>query len=492
MKKVFIPAITICLALCIAAVSMGAYVYKDRDNVVYKELSHFGDYSKLDGIEVKTRSTLDGRLIWENTVSMGENPKTVSDYHFHVKQQRENYPRSYYGIGMNPSMIFQISRDRENSRLADYFPKAAKKFAEIWDSIGPGEEKTFNVPLKDVMAFYPFGNVSDVPGLYSIEHALFMLENGDIGSNDDEIDFLLFMQEHFKIPVLENDIVEYTIEKDDMGFEGSIGISGPRGKETFDAVSPTAVTDDALYFIFDAHTTKGNLVDLSNLSYGYGIYKIPIGEGELGKYTNYKETSLFIERDPDDEPLDLVSDGENLLLAYEREGKTFIDIIDIENKKLKDTLELIDNVYYVSLKSCDGFVVMDISLNPSDGENVWNLKDRRMGVLEKKGDSYFISFIADRFNEEMKDDLPWSDCRYAYDGTRLVSVSELRREVYAPNRKEHLTYQSPDIFVKVYEKDGPVFVGEYVSSLTTGFTEGNEYRFNVRNFYPEIEVAINK
>ena len=485
MKKMIVISLSLILILTSAVGFAAIDIYKERDKVNYTELTHWGDYSALDRIKVLNYESLNNRVFWQSETSMGKEMETTSKYKFHYTNKYEEHPIYYDGIRTDKSLILQSNRNGDVKFLENIYPKGVSYLRNLWEQVKSGEKKTFYVKLKDVMDFYPFGNASNLPGYSSFEHSLIF---GDSEDFSNEYDFIMRFQEEFKIPVLEDETVEYTLSRHEDGSEGGIGIGGDNDKfESLPLYTVNEITENDIFFAFDAHTTKGNLVDLSYLEHGYGIYRMPYTES---KGADISKLELFIPLNPENTIYNLTSDGENLILTYEEAKKTYLDVISIEKAEVVQKIKLSDEkVNWIIVEPQDDFMVCDMDFNSISDE--WNPKLDKIGVLSKKENGYEIEFIVERFTPEIQRMRMWhSSICYAFDGERLVLAGNVREDYLKPDNEIYQTYNSPDFGISVYDKSGPLFAGKYKSSLTTGFTKENEYEYQVHSFYPGMSVKI--
>ena len=63
--------------------------------------------------------------------------------------------------------------------------------------------------------------------------------------------------------------------------------SGSTESDRFDLYTVSAVADNACYFAFDAHTQLENLVDVSQIAGGFGIYCLPFDSTPEGEDSSF-------------------------------------------------------------------------------------------------------------------------------------------------------------------------------------------------------------
>lgn len=486
MKRILIISISLVLILTSVFGFAAIDIYKERDKVNYTELAHWGDYSALDNVKVQSYDALNNRIFWQSETSMGKETKTTSKYKFHYKNKYEERPFYHDGIRTDARLILQSGINDDNmENLENIYPKGAGYLRSLWEQVKNGEKKTFYIKLKDVMDFYPFGNASSLPGYSSFEHSLIFRDPKDFSN---EYDFIMRFQEEFKIPVLEDETIKYTLSRHEDGSEGGIGIGGDNDNfESFPINSFSSFTENDIFFAFDAHTTKGNLVDLSYLKHGYGIYRMPYTEAEG---PDISKLELFIPLDPENIIYHLTNDGKNLFLSYVKDENTYIDVISMEKAEVVQKIKLSDKkLNWIAVEPQDDFVVCDMDFNSPSDE--WNSNLNKIGVLSKKKDGYEVEFIVDRFTPEIQKMYMWhSTACYDFDGERLILAGNIRENYLRPDNELYETYDSADFGICVYDKSGPLFAGKYKSSLTTGFAEENDYKYQVHRFYPNLSVKI--
>lgn len=517
MRKVIAITAAILAVSVIGASASAFYVNSFKDKVVFTELDHVGDYKALEGVSVEVNASLNEQLIWNSKVNMSENPKAETKFNFYRKRKYPHVPHEHSGIRTDmTNEIFEPNLFDSVEEPKNTLPKYQKVY-EVWknffDEIKPGEEKEKRIHYKDIFDYYPFGNQIDLPAFWG--DPLYSLLNSNELSPEDQKTLKIYQDlgDAFKIPVIDDEYVYIHAGKNIDGNivswgSGSIGRSDNYNDSTenddvssdsFSCNTYNVITPNACYFTFDPYTEKGNLVDLSHLTHGYGIYKIPIEskdetvEEDKG-YANMNELKRLAPLNTDIRILHLEADnkGEKLLLSYQKDNKYFIDIIDTVSGEVAQTLKIYDlPVHWGYVECYDGYAVINFTEESTEEDKPFG-KSKIVVIKLNDNGKYELSIICNEYEDEYPREDYHSKRIYAYNGEKLVMVSGYPRFIeYPSGKKDFKSYSFPEFSIKVYDKTGIIYMGHYANSLCTGDSNG-VYNYDCHLYYPSYSIELAK
>lgn len=453
MKKALVLTVVLIILSACGMVFAFADINAARDQVIITETAKFGDISAADGLEVLVRTQYDHHLFWDTTYQTDQSAARTN-YRFSHTQVYENSPMEYSGVQMETAIQygFDFASDGKQSGIS-----AAYK--ELFDRTPTGTEGSATVRLKDYYEFYPIQTTLDMPGnLLSWSSDFYTDTALEPGT---ETYVTLAFKDFFRIPVMEDETVDISVTKNIDGSMGGYG-SGSTEGDAFYLWTLSTLTDDACYFTFNPHTTKGNVIDTSLIPGGYGIYHLPYNKDHIVKdgITSgilIDELSMVYSLNPEDTVFDLRTnpDQTKLLLLTKENKVCVLTVIDTETMKPLQRLELavlggdesLWNTYYY-----DDFIALHLSEN-------------QLAVVDRKEDGEYEH----RFTVNLTDDAEelYSLSRNAvmdWDGEKLV-VSDFLTTNYARNMN-YFKYCS--FYLSVYDETGLLYFGEYLSSLDAG------------------------
>lgn len=427
---------------CVAA----AGVYQAHDQVVLTETVTYGDRTAADGLTVVSRTEYDGHLFWDTVCTLDDGLAAKSDYAFSAARVSKKWKWRFTGVNLNTASGWYSSSWE--------FPETPtgleRAYKELSDAVGPGEERTKEIVLSDYVDRYPVSVELDFPDLRGYSFWPFTEGDPEPGT---EYDAAARLEEYFRIPVLEGERREISIEKYSDGTVGGAGISSVG--DCFGMWTYSALTDDACYFTFDTHSSEGRVVDTSEIPGGYGIYRLPYEEdrhdesGQKVCSVDVDGLEMVCPLDPEVElnGLTVNEKKDRLILRAVEDGEDVLTVIDLETFAVRQKLPLGESLY--RLYDEGDFLVA------WTGENltVFSCTD---------GGDYALEFTcaAAPEGESLYDRYPAWD----FDGEKLVLADVLEREV----KSMGWTQESCGFFVQVYDKTGLLYRGEYRSSLDTG------------------------
>lgn len=371
--------------------------------------------------------------------------------------------------------------------LDDRLPKAS-------DANKVTPEPSIDLKMNEVLRYYPLsGTVVDAKG----KAASFDLMSG-IFPQSKQADGSLWedINRFFRIPMLPNEsmrceVTRFSAEDDDLYVEpkGWNAMVGVPGEDHFAFAMTFCAADDAIYFTFDPHTENGELVDLSLIPGGYGIYKLPY-DRERDVFLS-GELEMVYALDPALHYVDmhLSPDGQKLLLEREErsvmaaDSEAFAQLVpepddEEEYYEVKLTAETIDFTRMEAEGSQEVLRGLD-SVSCRDGGDYLVFSDgtSRMCVLSYADGRYerTLSLENLRLDNGLTETLPtYSLMRESYyDGERLVLVGLSYVELTDTSAYGAYADYSGGVDVAVYDANGLAYYGKLTSNLQEWQDDGD-------------------
>ena len=446
--------LAVLLALSVGGVCVAASgVYEARDRVALTETVVYGDRAAADGLTVERRTKYSSRIFWDTTCTLDAEQTAETDYTFSASPVNETGPTSYEGVYLQANTSAGASFDPDSVEPPTGLEIA---YQELFDSIGPGEEKSAIVYLKDYLDYYPVYVELDFPGTScSTDRSVTLDGASDPGT---ELYAMAKLRDYFKIPVLEDERISISIGKHTDGTVASMG-SGTNA-DSFCLQTYSVLTDDACYFTINTHNSGGQVVDTGEIPGGYGIYRLPYEEArrdESGQKVcgvDVDALEMVYSLDPEISLLSLGVDPEQtkLLLYAVEDGAYVLTVIDLETLDTLQKLTVADATEYSGWQLYDegDFIVVQLS--------------KKLAVISvtDSGD-YALKFVCD-VTPDGCPEFWFQDVAWDFDGERLAFASTLEemKEDWGWNRA------TCGFCLGVYDATGLLYFGEYRSSLDTG------------------------
>lgn len=494
MKKSFVLLVALVILVSGTAYYAQNELLQEKDKVYFEENVIYGDKSVVDGVTVEINTRYDYNLFWNTQYEIGAEPKEETEYSFYPW---ENYEGDYEYAG---SIDFVIDRtdsfgyDYDKER--DYYGlDAAVK--ELYDKTEPGAENSATVYLKDYADYYTYGLDVQLPHeigeessdyyhysyLWVSELRADIAELEETGANPTELKKLKkyladieAFQEFFKIPVLDTEVYNLVIAKDESGEVIGLGTSHMHGgsgtgevdipdapdvagADSYSFRVFSAFDDGDCYMTFDPHTSNDNLVDISLIPGGYGIYHFTYDEKKAT--LNVDDLKMVYALDVNTQWDSMIMDesGENILLfTYDNneDGYYYLSVIDRETLTLVDTFKLGDTQYGLSYWTYEDYLVIctdELMVFPLDENGryfqAWSVDLETINAQIKHNDyENYIDHWDSQFDWNGKTLLVANSVAYEADGF-LVQRSRC------------------DFFVAAVDETGLRYYAEYYSSLAT-------------------------
>ena len=345
MKKASI----IVILLLILSITGTAFAFNmvnaEKENVTLSEKTVYGDVSATEGLAVSRVYNYAWEAFWDVCHVLGENPATTSDFRFQLLQDKsEDAYTQYIELHSDADRYWD---DSDESQASNYFTGIDMAFEDFINEIGTENTGSKTVKLKDYYDYYPISGDYDLLEEYDgwnepyylylqycMEHKPSYVSYGD----KDSMALYEFFNDYFKIPVLDEDIVELNIEKEYNPESDTDELNYWFAFNGYEMETVSVVSDDACYFTFTTLSESGQIVDTSQIKGGYGIYMIPITETASGsniKTADVMQLSMVYPLDPSEQVFNMVVDENNshLLLQSAKDGTYYITVIDLDTMK---------------------------------------------------------------------------------------------------------------------------------------------------------------
>lgn len=446
-KAAILTALLLVLSIggvCVAA----SGVYEARDQVVLTETVVYGDRAAANGLTVELNITCADHLFWDTTCTLDAQIQTRTEYSFSALEARQKAPGQYKGVYLYSDVDGGLDMWEDDPTGLN------RAYRELYDSLKPGEEKSVTVYVKDYLDYYPLTVELDFPEVayrLSTEELAGYL-NAESFTGPPAYYAAQALLEYFKIPILPEEVRTITVSKGNDDRDVHVGAATSRGEEGdyFELSVCSALTDDACYFTFDAHSRQGKLVDLHEIPGGYGIYRLPYQADEV----DADALEMVYSLDPEIKLLGLFAneDQTKLLLHAVENGKYILTVIDLDDMTTLQKLEIAEwpEDQYWQLYSGDGCMAVLLS------------REQELAVIAETDDGdYELWYMGDAWPDELGGfPFRWEPV-LAFDGERLAFVGFLSDEY-----GNHY-YYTCDFALAVYEPSGLAYYGEYGNSLNT-------------------------
>ena len=441
----------------------------NKDEVVLDETILYGDKVTAEGLVIDIDTHCNNHLFWNTVYELGIEPQINTDFRFSQKQEYQQHERIYYGVefGISDSGGFSASAgidlDNDSHFIGSYFYSMKDLYKDVASRTGAGQTHRESLYFKDYYDFYPLVASLDLPDY----HWDMRQEIGerDQAQDDGSEPFIQAIRDYFRIPVLDDHRLEVSIAKNDEGLITEIDTS-PIGDSGVSLWTTSLVTDDACYFTFNNQAQNGELLDLSLIPDGYGLYRLPLtkaAEGEKNSRISLEQMEMVYALDPQVHitELKLTEDESKLLLMTREDEAYYLTTLNAVTAQELQKLKVIDcdeDVYLWSFYS-DRFIVGFVS-------------DGRLTVIEATDSGEYRGvFTVDTPASDAIGMPRTSNAAMSWDGERLAVAEPQLEEDMNSGRYEKCGFN-----LSVYDESGLLYAGKYDSSLDINRSLDYSYR----------------
>ena len=471
MKRI-IATVLLLSVLSVASFCMiGGAAGKEKANVTIKENIIYGDKSYADGVTVFTKAHYNDHLFWNTTYTIGEKPRTSTDYEFRYFPHYEDSERSYHALTLDVGFKYGI----DTRTPVEESVGLQKAYRELYDELEPGEQGKKSIYLQDYYTYYPVRIAIDLPGV------LWQ------GNDYDRLDFDEYKNERavwdkfnefFKIPIPEDlPPIEISISRHKNDSGASAGVSD-LGRDYYFNVQDVYTDNRVFFSIGNKYDLKNGedakYIDTSLIPGGYGLYSFTYEnvrnssntQGNNTIFYPYYETGIDVDSLSMVFPLEqhqeviylTLSNDESKLLMFTKEyGSTYLTVIDAAAMSQLQKIKITDAKQF-TFYEYDNCIVL----------NGWEY----ISVIEKQEDGLCrLAFTVSRMKEV-------NDSNHKKGVATTMSFNNEKLVVVdLATDKTHGLLETCGFTVAVYNPTGLVYYGEYESSLSAA-ANPKDYAFS--------------
>ena len=485
-------ALTLLLVLLggVGLASGTVMIGSEADQVTVTEQVFYGQVSEVEGLAVHQQVEYDNHIRWDITYRPGEDPSAETEFTYSPTTFDFNYEGFYNGISISSSLDYaqsyrslETGQVQDNSAKSQYGASAEelvginRAYHALYEETDAGEEGTKTIRLADYYDYYPLQFELSHPNHstwwnWSLEFDYLEYEEGEAR------DSRLAILDYFRIPVLEDETLELSIQKQADGQLWSTGYSST-DSDSYQIWARADYTDDAVYFTINNYTTNGNVMDLSMIPGGFGIYRLGVPVTTMENAEHYpnkvpvQEVSTVFSLDPATvvTALQVSEDQTRLYLLTIEDGQHMFTVLDLETYEVlqKMTLGPCGNESFYWNLECYLYE-KDNALIALVGA-VADMNNAFCVLLPQADGTFEQAFLTQqesiyRYSEDLNVFTVYSAGSFDWDGTRLAVCDRL-----SDHSQSRATYCS--FAISVYDASGLLYMSGADSSL--GITSFDEY-----------------
>ncbi len=444
-------------------------IHKPLDMVSYREHTLYGDKSYADGLVYNKRDYLLDHAMWTDEIRFTKDAMKVNtEYEYSNKDLSylvdiENSDSGDY-LYLSNSMYF--NGDSGDYDTADAGVK--KLLTEMEAETLAGESKSKTIHLKDYMEYYTINIEMNIPGLSYVT----AMDTCILPASDEYVEAVGMIRDFFRIPVLESEVYEVTMDKDEDGNVIYAEVNMADNQDHFILGTYSMISDDACIFWFDNYFSDRGPIDTSEIPGGYGVYVLPftMDPATSESTLHAEDLKVFYPVNANQRILnvDLTKDQNNLLVHIAEDGRYKIAILDVKNGDLKQKIDLCaydEDYYYESLADADHD--LQYCMIAANYNSFYCIKKKTYGKWE----------VAIRSEKQFQDaEFEGFAVSYisAYDGERLALINY----DWGRDEKERWSFGC-DFNLQIFDHSGLVYAGSYESSLEDANQVKNESGYYV-------------
>lgn len=474
-------AILLCL-LVIGSAAAGGFslsLIDSADELEFTEEIIYGDPKELEGLNVRFTSSVSrfldyyprlGSFYWTTEGSFDEG-RIIAE----TKQEYSNKTPSF----SIPENVFVRTYPVYSGALRLVYPGLIEKIREGHsEELEEGKAVSIEMPLKDIFMQYPI----EITLQSKFSRSAFEGSSADRVQN--AVAFQKKADEYFKFPIAEDITASLMLTKTGIArIETLSGNNFEKGMEirTFGSFS----TGDKLYFFFEAQVPgvlKGTRYDYSMVPGGYGVYSVSIHYDDNVLIADVESLSTLCSFGDETsiEAFSSSKDGSIIYVFAEENDEHKVYAVDAKTGEKLQRLSICGaDASQCLVQKEDGYHLFGIRETYSEREEkgvIYVLEEDESGFLSIALKADIGEVTKDRNIHELLEYGQWINSEYG------VGYSQYYNSVGLCNayRDGKLYIASPDIngnsdspeyisrcgiAVAVFGKDGPLFFGNYKSSI---------------------------
>lgn len=471
MRKRFVLYVIICIAFIGVAVYLSFGISRGDAAVQIKEKEHTGNSELVKGVTAELIiSKYDNNVVWNVKTSLGEKPKTETKMTDNgpLESYTEKYENKGFCLGYDAEweVLCEMVDQSEKCSIPE-FNENYKGFAQIYTEENKDSLAKEGIELNKLINYYPFLTCICITGKDAEGNNYYLnAETHKESIEDADSHIRDFFIENFRIPVQQDERMELL----PLGGDKYTFGHNPDSDEYTMSHYDVQLSDD-WFFTFDTHTKKDKVVNTDELTYGYGIYRVPFSKTKQHNKAPFDIEKLenFYPLDPEIKVLGLSVDKQekNLFLLYYLNWKSYCSVIDIESGKEQQNILLDDKEFleFDNMSVYDDFLIITFV----EKTDRWNQKanpensDGKVLILKKNQDGkYEVSFVCDRYN--MEGDGVFYPMDADFDGENLITIEGKEKDF-----QDYTEIVDCNFEVCIYDKTGLLYCGKYENSLNVNF-----------------------
>ncbi len=390
MKKSVMIFLTVAVFSAVVTVCCWSFVNSQVGEAILSEETIEGSRTEADWLTVEFRADSADNLHWKNSFDYSTNQTTSVFKRGEMEKKTDTVVydnirfNGWSEVPYTTKIKYEALEGLQEQKIQEYYEAIEQKV------VNSGVPEQGEIHLKDYLDYYPisfqfqFGNKG-----YDSESALNALdyyeENEELSPDgetvyDTEITLYTELNRRFKIPVIDNEYQKYEVSKIE-NYDGpkslayNVNIEKPlaSGKDyyqfdpvivlqeenTIDGIQWThpdisdsssqetksADTKNRMLFIVNNRTAGGEIVDVSNIQDGYGIYELPLGlsrsnsarKGGFGQAASYSRPLVNelknvypLDEEAEYIEMSLSEDHRYLAVFSVKDGAYFVDVVDAD------------------------------------------------------------------------------------------------------------------------------------------------------------------
>lgn len=455
MKRALALSLALTLIALLGIVSASSALSEQEEQVIITEQLLVGDPSDAAGLTVTQRVEYDQSVRWTTDYRPGEPGSEETEFFFGDLYSEESDSSHWYYSGISISSdpggydqgytnleagevpeSYRNIKLQQGQTLPDELIGINPAYHKLYIETEDGASGSEIIHLADYFDYYPLQFMIDVPGFdtwWGWTDAYEYLDYEKGAPRDSR----LAINDYFRIPVMETETLELTIEKQSDGDLWSTGY----GSTDSDSYQPWALaghTDEAIWFTVNNRSQAGTVMDFSLVPGGYGIYRLPIPQDltveeqhlpnavPLGQV----ETVCSLEDETVVTALQISLDQTRLYLTTLEEGRYYFSVYALEEFRLLQKTELAstDGISdYWHLQSFfyeqEELLILQL-LNTDQGGDLFIL------LLPQEDDTFSLAFPAARGNiwehtEHYSSFSNYAPRSFAWNGEKLAVIERL-------------------------------------------------------------------
>lgn len=463
MRKAFTVFLAALLLVTAGFAAASGATISRKEAITWVEETFYGDRSLVSGAGIHTKNHLKSHILWETEGILGEELNPATKFTFSNESIQPVTDITYEGLYMHDTVDFLASLSFTDSpRMPTY---AKEKYANLiayckacYESVEIGEEKFFTLDLREYMDYYSLCGTFDFPDCDWSHWDEFGEYNLRI-----PFEFIQTINDFFRIPILGEYIVEFSVNLYHAGSSVGTSFAGGRVQDIYHPEFDAVYVNDTCYLTFNTVAASGQVADTSLIPGGYGLYRLNTSRDADGKLVlGDPVAEMVFPMDPEVEffYLDASDDGRHIYLHTWEEGKLLRTIIDIETMEVLQKIELVDtsDEFYWDMDQYDDFLVIRLlSINDLDpgANSVTVYQEDAQGLYQH---SFTVPMNTESL--DVHNDLEIFNSvtmRMDFDGeTLLVAQNEYESDRYAYSYGDNCNF-----FVLAYNAQGLAYAGKY-------------------------------